>query len=198
VKSSGIDFLAFSGHKLYGPTGVGVLYGKRHLLDEMDPFLTGGHMIERVFEDHSTWAEPPAKFEAGTLPIAQAIALGTAVEYLCGIGITAFHEHETELLEYAHRRLVEIPGVKIYGPNIENKGSIVSFTVAGAHPEDLAMYLDRKGVHIRHGHHCTMLLHDFLGVSATVRASFGIYNQLSVIDALCEGLEFARQKLRLT
>lgn len=197
VAAEGIDFLTFSGHKLYGPTGVGVLYGRRALLDEMDPFLCGGHMISRVYRDHSTWAEPPAKFEAGTLPIVQAIALGPAVDFVQNLGFDAIHAHEQSLTEYAFDRLNEIPGMKIYGPGVEQRGSIISFTVEGAHPEDLANLLDRKGVFVRHGHHCTMPLHDLLGVSATVRASLAVYNTSEDVDALVDAIQFARKRLRL-
>jgi cysteine desulfurase/selenocysteine lyase len=163
----------------------------------MDPFLAGGHMIDRVYRDHSTWADLPAKFEAGTLPIAQAIALGAAVDYVTNIGFDAICNHEDGLLRYAHERLQSIPGLKIYGPAPEHKGSIVSFTAEGAHPEDLAQLLDRKGVFVRHGHHCTMPLHEMLCVANTVRASFGLYNTRGEVDALADAIHFARQKLRL-
>jgi cysteine desulfurase/selenocysteine lyase len=198
VQSLGVDFLAFSGHKLYGPSGVGVLYGRRELLEEMDPFLGGGHMIDQVTLDGSTWAPPPAKFEAGTLPIVQAIALGAAVDYVTQIGFGALQAHEQQLLQYAHARLEEVPGLKIHGPAPEHKGAIMSFTIDGAHPEDLAQLLDRRGVFVRHGHHCTMPLHSLLGVAATVRASCALYNTLAEIDALVDALHFARGKLRLT
>ncbi|MEX0818193.1 MAG: SufS family cysteine desulfurase, partial [Pirellulaceae bacterium] len=197
VAEMDIDFLAFSAHKLYGPSGVGVLYGKQELLAETDPLLYGGHMIDRVYRDHSTWAPAPAKFEAGTAPIAQAIALGTAIDYVTGIGFEAMHAHEQQLAEYAHKRLNEVPGMHIYGPSAAHKGAIFSFTIDGAHPEDLAQLLDRRGVFVRHGHHCTMPLHDLLGVSATIRASFGIYNTLADVDALFDALQFALGRLRL-
>ncbi len=197
VVDAGIDFLAFSGHKLYGPNGVGILYGRRELLEQTDPLLMGGHMIDRVYRDHATWASSPAKFEAGTLPIAQAIALGAAVDYVNSIGFEAIQVHEQALLLYAYLRIAEIPGVRIYGPGPEDRGGIVSFTMDGAHPEDIAQLLDRRGVFVRHGHHCTMPLHDLLGVSATVRASLAVYNTLGEIDALLEALEFVRQRLRL-
>lgn len=196
VQKTDVDFLAFSGHKIFGPTGVGVLYGKRRLLEDMDPFLGGGHMIERVELDHSTWADIPAKYEAGTLPIAQAIALGTAVDYVSQFGFDAIHQHETELLEYATRELSKIEGLKIYGPAIEHKGPIISFTIEGTHAEDLAQLLNLRGVFVRHGHHCTMPLHKKLGIEASVRASFAMYNTKSDVDALCEGLKFALEQLR--
>ncbi len=192
-----IDFLAFSGHKLYGPSGVGVLYGKRQLLDAMDPILFGGHMVSRVFAERAEWAPLPAKFEAGTLPIAQAIALGTAVEFVTGLGLCAIHEYEQGLLRYAHRQLADVPGLKILGPAPEHKGAIVSFTLEGAAAQDIAQLLDLKGLCVRHGHHCTMPLHDLLCIPASVRASFGIYNTREDVDALVNGLHFVRKQLSL-
>lgn len=197
VRDPQIDFLAFSGHKMYGPTGAGVLYGRRELLQAMDPFLCGGHMISRVTWEKTEWAELPAKFEAGTLNIAQAIALGAAVDFVNEIGIEEIAVHEDRLLRYALQKLPEVPGLTIYGPAAEHKGAIVSFTVEGAHPQDLSFFLDRKGVAVRYGHHCTMPLHEKLGVPATVRASFAAYNTQAEIDALVEALHFARQRLRL-
>ncbi|WP_166825653.1 aminotransferase class V-fold PLP-dependent enzyme [Thalassoroseus pseudoceratinae] len=198
VQSLGVDFLTFSGHKLYGPSGVGVLYGRRALLEDMDPFLCGGHMISQVFDDHSTWAEIPAKFEAGTLPITQAIGLGAAIDFVSEIGFDAIHAHEQALLEHATEQLNSIPGMKIYGPSPEHKGAICSMTIDGMHPEDMANLLDRKGVFVRHGHHCTMPLHSKLGLSATTRASFAIYNTMNEVDALIDAIHFARKRLRLT
>ena len=190
-----VDFLAFSGHKIYGPTGIGVLYGRRDLLCEMNPFLGGGHMIAQVHRDHSTWADPPAKFEAGTLPIVQAIALGSAIDYVEGLGLAAIHALETDLLNYAHQRLGEIPGLTIHGPAVEYKGAICSFTIDGVAAEDLANLLDIRGVFVRHGHHCAMPLHKVLGVSASVRASFGVYNTRGDVDRLVDGLHFALERL---
>ena len=198
VVEADFDFLAFSGHKMYGPTGIGVLYGRRELLEAMDPFLAGGHMISQVFRDHSEWAEIPAKFEAGTIPIAQAIALGTAVDYVSRIGLEAIALHEHELSTYLHESLLQFPGLKIYGPPVDQKGAIASFTMEGTHPEDLAQLLDRCGVAVRHGHHCTMPLHDLLGLQNTVRASLGVYSTRADVDALVEGLHFARRKLRVS
>ena len=195
VVTSEIDFLALSGHKLFGPTGVGVLYGRKELLAEMNPFMGGGHMIDRVFKTHSTWSEPPAKFEAGTLPIVQAIALGTAIAYVRSLGLDRIHAYETALLAYAHERLASVPGLTMYGPGLEHKGAICSFTIDKAHPEDLANLLDLRGVFVRHGHHCTMPLHDLLGVSATVRASFAFYNTRAEVDRLIDGIGFAFEKL---
>ncbi len=197
VIKQGIDFLAFSGHKIYGPSGVGVLYGKEELLEQMPPFLGGGHMIDQVFDDHSTWAAAPAKFEAGTLPIAQAIALRPAIEFVQKISFDWIEKHEKQLLIRATEQLQEIPGLVIHGPDTSDKGAIVSFTLKGAHPQDLAFLLNRHGVCVRHGHHCAMPLHETLGVSATVRASFGLYNTLEEVDKLTEAIHQARKKLRL-
>lgn len=192
-----IDFLVFSGHKLYGPTGIGVLYGRRALLESMDPFLCGGNMIDEVHLESSTWAELPSKYEAGTLPIAEAIGLGAAVEYVTSVGFDGIHVHELSLLNRAMQLLVETPGVTVLGPAAEHRGAIVSFTVDRVHPHDLADLLDQKGVAIRAGHHCTMPLHEWLDVSATARASFALYNTLAEIEALIDAIHFARHKFRL-
>lgn len=197
VSDPEIDFLAFSGHKLYSPSGVGVLYARRELLEAMDPFLTGGGMIDEVLPESSTWAEIPAKFEAGTAPIAESIALGAAVDYVTGLGFEAIHAHEQQLLQKAHRVLSEIPGVTIHGPSPEHKGAIVSFSVEGIHPHDLAQMFDHNGVACRASHHCTMPLHDWLGVPATTRASFALYNTLEEVDALADAIYYARKKFRL-
>ena len=196
VQEPRIDFLAFSGHKIYGPTGVGVLYGRRELLEQMDPFLCGGNMISEVGLTESSWAELPAKFEAGTLPVAQAIALGVAVDYVLGIGFDEIGRIETALLCEAQQRLSEIPDVLIHGPAVEHKGAIVSFTDERVHPHDMAELLKRKGVAVRAGHHCTMPLHARMGVVATTRASFAAYNDSSDIDVLVDGIQYARKVLR--
>lgn len=198
VSTDDIDFLVFSGHKLYGPTGVGILYGRPDRLEEMQPVVFGGHMIDRVYKDHSTWAPAPARFEAGTLPIVQAIALGTAVEWVQHVGLERIHRHEQQLLISAMEQLGEIPGLRIFGPDAEHRGAIISFRIDGIHPEDLAAILDRRGVLTRHGHHCAMPLHDLLGVSATTRASFAAYNTPSDVTALVDGIAAARQTLQLT
>ncbi|MDA1015823.1 MAG: SufS family cysteine desulfurase [Planctomycetota bacterium] len=198
VVADGIDFLAFSGHKLFGPSGIGVLYGRRELLDAMDPVFCGGHMINTVSKSQSTWADPPAKFEAGTPAITQTIGLGTAIDYVNSIGLTAIHDHEQQLLRYAHEQLEKIPGMRIHGPGPVQKGPIVSFTIDQVAAEDLAQLLSRKGVFVRHGHHCTMPLHDWLGIPATTRASFAMYNTTVDVDALVSGIHFARERLRLT
>jgi len=191
VQDLDVDFLVFSGHKVYGPTGVGVLYGKAERLEEADPILFGGHMIDQVGPHESTFAKAPAKFEAGTLPIVQAIALGTAVQWMSDLGIEAIHNHEQKLLEIATERLSQIPGLTIYGPSVEHKGAIISFRVDGLHPEDLAIVLDRHAVLTRHGNHCTMPLHQALGVSATTRASFAAYNTEADIQSLAHAIEEA-------
>ena len=196
VQEPRIDFLAFSGHKIYGPTGVGVLYGRRELLEQMDPFLCGGNMISEVGLTESSWAELPAKFEAGTLPVAQAIALGVAVDYVQGIGFDEIGRIETALLCEAQQRLSEIPDVLIHGPAVEHKGAIVSFTDERVHPHDMAELLNRKGVAVRAGHHCTMPLHARMGVVATTRASFALYNDSTDIDVLVDGIQYARKVLR--
>ncbi len=190
-----IDFLAFSGHKIYGPSGVGVLVGREELLDQMDPFLCGGHMINEVNRDHATWAPLPAKFEAGTPPIAQAIALGTALDYVSEISLCAIHKHEQSLLRYATERLQAIDRLTVYGPPPSEKGAIISFTIEGVSEEDMARLLDLHGVFVRHGHHCTMPLHKRLGVTRTIRASFALYNTLDDVDRLVHGIEASLKDL---
>jgi len=196
VSNPQVDFLAFSGHKLYGPSGVGVLYGRREWLEQMDPFLFGGNMISEVGLTESSWAELPAKFEAGTLPVAQAIALGVAVDYVVGLGFDEIGRVEQALLEEAQQRLSEIPDMVIHGPAIEHKGAIVSFSDQRVHPHDMAELLKRKGVAVRAGHHCTMPLHSRLGVVATTRASFAAYNDSSDVDVLVDAIQYARKTLR--
>ena len=197
VAADNIDFLVFSGHKVYGPTGVGVIYGRADRMEEIQPIIFGGHMIHRVSLDHSEWAESPARLEAGTLPIVQAIALGAAIDWVTQTGQASIHAHEHTLLTETTRRLMKIPGLTIYGPSPEYKGSIIAFRIADLHPEDLATMLDRRAVFTRHGHHCAMPLHALLGVSATTRASFAAYNTMEDVDSLIAGIEFARKKLRL-
>jgi cysteine desulfurase/selenocysteine lyase len=197
VLSPAIDFFAFSGHKLYGPTGVGVLYARRQLLEAMDPFLTGGHMIREVFLDSSTWADPPAKFEAGTCPFIQAVGLGAAIDYLQLVGMPQIAQYEHDLSTQAHAKLSAVPGVTIYGPAVEHKAAILSFTVDGVHPHDLSDVLDRRGVAIRAGHHCTMPLHELLDVPATARASLAFYNTPAEIDIFVDAVLSARKVFRL-
>lgn len=197
VRSPQIDFLAFSGHKLYGPTGIGVLYARRSLLEAMDPFLAGGHMIREVFLDSATWADPPAKFEAGTCPIIEAVALGSAIDYVRNLGLPKIERYEHALSVLAHQKLSQVPGLTIHGPSVEHKGAILSFTVDGVHPHDLSEILDRRGVAIRAGHHCTMPLHELLELTATARASLAFYNTTDEIDALVDAVHAARKVFRL-
>ena len=189
------DFLAFSGHKMCGPTGIGVLVGKLDLLEEMPPFLGGGSTIRSVQRESSTYADVPAKFEAGTPAIAEAIGLGAAVDYLDEVGTSAIHGHEQRLLEYAHQRLSEIDGLTIYGPKPRQKAGAVTFNLEGVHPHDLAGILDVDGVAIRAGHHCAQPLMQHYGVIATARASFYLYNTVEEIDCLYEGIVKARRIL---
>jgi cysteine desulfurase/selenocysteine lyase len=191
VLAMGADFMAFSGHKMCGPTGIGCLWARRELLEAMPPFQGGGEMIRQVTLDGSTWAEVPAKFEAGTPAIAQAIGLAEAVRYLDGLGMDHVHAHERDLVEYAFEVLSSVPGLRIYGPR-EDRGGLVTFVMEGIHAHDLASILDRQGVAIRAGHHCTMPIHERLGVAATTRASFYVYNTRPDVDALAEGLVQAR------
>lgn len=188
VQQLDCDFLAFSGHKMCGPTGVGVLYGKMELLEEMPPFLGGGSMIRSVERDISTYADVPAKFEAGTPSIAEAIGLGSAVDYITQAGLASIHVHEQELLKYAHSLLQDIEGITIYGPEPHQKAGVISFYIDGIHPHDIAGFLDTYDVAIRAGHHCAQPLMKKLGVIATARASFYLYNTIDDIDRLCEGL----------
>jgi len=193
VSSMDCDFFAFSGHKMCGPTGIGVLYGKRDLLESMDPYLYGGEMIRSVTFEDSTWEELPWKFEAGTPVIAQGVALEAAIDYLEGIGMDAIRRHEELLAEYAYDRLSELGGVEIYGPPGDDRGGLVSFNVEGVHAHDLSSILNDYAVAIRAGDHCTQPLHDKLGAPASARASFYIYNTTEEIDRLIEGVEAATE-----
>ncbi|HZT17234.1 MAG TPA: cysteine desulfurase [Gaiellaceae bacterium] len=188
VQALGSDFVAVSGHKMCGPSGIGFLWGKTELLLAMEPFLTGGHMIRRVREDETTWGELPHKFEAGTAPMAEAVGLGAAIDYLEAVGLEAIEQHEHELVAYALDRLAEIPGVTTWGPPPERRAGIVSFDVAGVHPHDVAQILDLDGVAIRAGHHCCQPLMGRLGVAATNRASFYLYTLPEEIDRLADGI----------
>lgn len=193
VVALGADFLAFSGHKMLGPSGVGVLWGRAELLEQMPPFLGGGSMIRRVRLDGFEPAELPAKFEAGTPPIASAIGLGAAIDYLQAIGLPAIHDYEQQLVRYAHERLSTLSGIRLLGPHPEHKGGIVSFTLDGVHAHDIAQLLDRHGVAVRAGHHCAMPLHKRLGINASARASFYFYNTRDEVDQLTTALEAARR-----
>ncbi|MDP6532527.1 MAG: cysteine desulfurase [Candidatus Marinimicrobia bacterium] len=188
VQELGCDFFAFSGHKMLGPTGVGVLYGKTDLLEKMDPFLGGGEMIKTVTMETSTWNEIPHKFEAGTPNIAQAIGLGAAADYLNDIGMENVYAHEQELLQYTLNALGDLPGITIHG-NPKKRGGVVSFNVDGIHPHDAAQFLDDDGIAVRAGHHCAQPIMQKLGVAATCRASAYLYNTKSDIDKLHDSLE---------
>jgi cysteine desulfurase/selenocysteine lyase len=187
VRDIGCDFYVFTGHKVYGPTGIGVLYGKYDLLAAMRPFNGGGEMIRDVFEDRVTYGDPPHKFEAGTPAIVQAIALGTAIDYVQSIGKARIRAHENDVVKYAHQRLGEINSLRIIG-NAKEKASIVSFELKNAHPHDVATVIDRSGVAVRAGTHCTMPLLARYGVTATCRASFAMYNTRAEVDALAQAL----------
>ena len=189
VQKLDVDFLAFSAHKMCGPTGIGILYGKRHLLEEMPPFLGGGDMISTVTLEGFTTNELPWKFEAGTPAIAEAIGLGAAVDYLTALGMENVHAHEQELTAYALDQIRAIPGVTVYGPDAEQKGGVVSFAIEGAHPHDIATILDGEGICIRAGHHCAQPLMQHLDVPALARASFYVYTRKEDVDALVEGIE---------
>ena len=194
VQAMGADFLAFSGHKMLGPTGIGVLWGRRELLEEMEPAEGGGEMIRDVRLYESTWAPPPQKFEAGTPPFVEAIGLGAAVDYLSGIGMDRVLEHDRRLTAYALERLAEIPGLEVQGPaDTADRGGAVSFDIPGIHAHDVATILDEQGVAVRAGHHCAKPLMRRLGLTATSRASFYVYNQENDVDALVDALGVARR-----
>ncbi|MQA07645.1 MAG: SufS family cysteine desulfurase [Pseudonocardiaceae bacterium] len=190
----GVDFAVFSGHKMLGPSGIGVLYGRRDLLESMPPFLTGGSMIEQVFMEYSTFAPPPQRFEAGVPMTSQAVGLGAAVDYLSVVGTDRIAEHEHALTDAAIRGLGEISGVRVVGPTeVESRGGAVSFVLDGVHPHDASQVLDSLGVAVRVGHHCAWPLHRRFGVPATVRASLYLYNDLSDITALLDGVREAKR-----
>jgi cysteine desulfurase/selenocysteine lyase len=193
VQAVGPDFYAFSGHKMLGPTGAGILYGRRELLEAMDPFLGGGDMIRTVRVEGTTYADVPTKFEAGTMPIAQMIGLGAAVDYLDELGMDAVAAHEREITEYAFEALSDIPGVTVYGPPPEGRAGVISFNVDGIHPHDLATIVDRRQVCIRAGHHCAQPLMTRLDVAATARASFYVYTKRDEVDVLVEAIDDAKR-----
>jgi len=193
VQALGADFVAVSGHKMCGPSGAGALWGRTELLHTMEPFLTGGHMINSVRVDKTTWGELPHKFEAGTAPMAEAVGLGAAIDYLEAIGLDAIEAHEHELAAYALGRLEDVPGITLYGPPADKRAGIVSFNLDGIHPHDVAQILDLQGVAIRAGHHCCQPLMHKLGVAATNRASFYLYTIPEEIDQLVEGLHAVRK-----
>jgi cysteine desulfurase/selenocysteine lyase len=193
VQDLDADFLAFSAHKMCGPTGIGALYGRKELLDAMPPFLGGGDMIKRVHLRSFVPNEIPYKFEAGTPAIAEAAGFGAAVDYLTSVGMTAIAHHEREIISYALERLEEVPGVRVFGPGVEHKGGVAAFTLADIHPHDISQILDSKGIAIRAGHHCAQPLHDRFGLPATARASFYLYNTKDDVDRLAESLYTVRQ-----
>jgi cysteine desulfurase/selenocysteine lyase len=193
VQAIGADFVAISGHKMCGPSGIGALWGRSELLRSMEPFLLGGHMINSVRVDKTTWGELPHKFEAGTSPIAEAVGLGAAVDYLEAVGLEAIEAHEHELAAYALGKLSEVPGITLYGPPADRRAGVVSFNMDGIHPHDVAQILDLQGVAIRAGHHCCQPLMQKLGVAATNRASFYLYTIPEEIDQLVDGLHAVRK-----
>jgi cysteine desulfurase / selenocysteine lyase len=200
LRELGADFYAWTGHKAYGPTGIGVLHGRRELLEEMPPFISGGHMIHTVNAAGSTWTDLPWKFEAGTSQIAEAIGLGAAVDWLQGIGMPQVRAHEQGLVAEALERLsAEIPGLVLHGPLAPaDRGALVSFALDGAHPHDIGEILGREGVCVRAGHHCAQPLMRRLGAHATTRASFAVHNTLGDLERLIDGLELVRRTLRLS
>jgi cysteine desulfurase/selenocysteine lyase len=194
VADLGVDFIAFTGHKMLGPTGIGALWGRSALLEAMPPFLAGGSMIETVTMEKTTFAPPPARFEAGTPPIAEAIGLGAAVDYLSALGMQAVHEHEQEITAYALKALADLPGVRVFGPGTpEGRGGTVSFDLDGVHPHDVGQILDDLGVEVRVGHHCARPVCARFGVAAMTRASFYLYTTTDEIDALARGIEQVRK-----
>lgn len=197
VQTLDCDFMAFSGHKMCGPTGIGILYGKRDLLEEMPPYMGGGDMIRRVTLEGAVWNELPYKFEAGTPAIAEAIGLGAAADYLSALGMDAVHRHEQFITNYALEALSEIKGLRLLGPPAAQKGGVAAFTVDGLHAHDIAQLLDEDGIAIRAGHHCTMPLHQKLGISASGRASFYVHTTTEEIDKLVTSLERAKRIFRV-
>ncbi|HEX6507293.1 MAG TPA: SufS family cysteine desulfurase [Chloroflexota bacterium] len=195
VRELDVDFMAFTGHKMLGPMGVGVLYGRRSILEEMPPFLGGGEMIRHVDYSGATWNDLPWKFEAGTPSVGDAVGLGAAIDYLEAVGMEAIAEHDRQLAGYAVDRLGGIGGLRIHGP--EKRGAVVAFSLEDIHPHDLASLLDESGIAVRAGHHCAQPLHDLLGVPATTRASFYLYNDERDVDRLVEGIEMAKELFRI-
>jgi len=189
VGAIGADFYVWTAHKAYGPTGLGILHGRPELLEAMSPFLGGGHMISSVAEQTSTWAEIPAKFEAGTSPIAEAVGMGAAIDWLDGIGMERVRAHEVDLVAYAMERLTEVPGITLHGPrDARDRGALISFALDYAHPHDVSEIVARRGVCVRAGHHCAQPLMRRLGVAATTRASFAVHNDRADVDALVAAL----------
>jgi cysteine desulfurase/selenocysteine lyase len=194
VRDLDVDFYGFSGHKMCGPTGIGVLWARRSLLEAMPPFLGGGDMIKKVTLEHATWNDLPWKFEAGTPAVAEGIGLGAAVDYLCGIGMDRIRAHERALLDYALEKLQDVPQITVYGPrDPDTHGGAVSFSLPDIHPHDLATLIDQEGIAVRAGHHCTQPLMERLGVPATTRASFYLYNRQDEVDQLVEAIVRAQK-----
>ena len=193
VRALGADFVAFTSHKMLGPTGIGALWARREWLEAMPPFLGGGEMIREVKLTGSKWNDVPWKFEAGTMPIAEAVGLGAAVDYLEALGMDAVFAHDRELAAYAMARLADVPDLHLLGPPAERRGGVVAFTLADIHPHDVATVLDGDGVAVRAGHHCAMPLHESLGIPASARASFHCYSLPEDVDALVAGLHKARK-----
>lgn len=198
VTALGADFYAWTGHKAYGPTGVGILHGRREILEAMPPFLGGGDMIKTVDFDHATWNDLPWKFEAGTPPVAEVVGLGAAIDFLAAIGMDRVRTHERELTAYALERLADVPGLRVFGPaDAADRGALAAFELDGTHPHDVAEIVARDGVCIRAGHHCAQPLMKRLGVGATSRASFAVHNTRDDVDRLVAGLHSVREIFRL-
>jgi cysteine desulfurase/selenocysteine lyase len=194
VQALGVDFFSFSGHKMLGPTGIGVLWGRRDLLEAMPPFMGGGDMIKKVTLEGAKFNDLPYRFEAGTPSIAEAIGLGAAVEYLSAIGMENIHAHEQAITGYALERLAEVPGVRVLGPkDPAQRGAVAAMLIDGAHPHDVAEIMNHYGIAVRAGHHCAQPLHQAYGVGASTRASFYLYNTLEEVDRLIEGLYRVRE-----
>lgn len=198
VQKLDCDFLAFSGHKMLAPTGVGVLYGKKELLEEMEPLLIGSHMIKEVTKKKSTWNTIPWKFEPGTAAIEGVIGLGAAIDYLSEIGMDKIRNHELGIMKYGLDKIKGVKGVRVYGPNdLQRRGGVLSFNIDGVHSHDVAQILDSDGICIRSGHHCAMPLHQRLGIEASCRASFYLYNEEEDVDKLIEGIKKVKKVFKV-
>ncbi|MEK4554564.1 aminotransferase class V-fold PLP-dependent enzyme [Jeotgalicoccus sp. FSL K6-3177] len=193
VQDLDVDFYAFSGHKMLGPTGIGILYGKAELLDKMEPIEYGGDMIDYVYKTESTWTDLPVKFEAGTPMIAEAVGLNAAIDYITELGLDNIYQHEKELVRYAYDKMSAIEGIEIYGPGKDNRAGLITFNLKGVHPHDLATALDSEGIAVRAGHHCAQPLMKWCKASSTARASFYIYNTIEEIDQFIESLEKTKE-----
>ena len=193
VQDLDVDFYAFSGHKMLGPTGIGILYGKAELLDKMEPIEYGGDMIDYVYKTEATWTDLPVKFEAGTPMIAEAVGLNAAIDYINEIGLDNIYQHEKELVQYAYDKMSEIEGLEIYGPAKDKRAGLITFNLRGVHPHDLATALDSEGIAVRAGHHCAQPLMKWCEASSTARASFYIYNTIEEIDQFIESLEKTKE-----